>query len=512
MKLIPTGDRQFLSAISGLVFANPFLRDRIEFERLALGSEFTVEPSGVWNKTVALDTERPNVVALSAKTETVANKLRTRLQAGADASTDELSQYQNLIQYLLYYRYWDAIDVLITTAELRKKTLKWWAKFEADFRHYLQLEGRCFPIEISPQHMLACFFQIRRAFHHIFDFVVGGSAPAAQLRASIWQSVFTHDMQRYQRSLFEKMADIPTMITGPSGTGKELVARAIGLSRYVPFEPNTKKFATDYSSSFHPVHLASMTEGLIESELFGHRKGSFTGAEVDRTGRLESCTECGTVFLDEIGEVSTAIQVKLLRVLQSREFFRVGESEPRTFAGKVISATNRNLAAEIMSGDFREDLYFRLCADTIVTPSLREQLDDCPEDLSNLVHFIATRVAGAEAASVADEAITWLEGNCPADYAWNGNIRELEQCVRNIMVHGTYQAPKPPAKNPSAAESMLGKIESAALTADELLQHYCDVVYSKTNNYEQAARLLNLDRRTVKSKVDAFRANGNKTT
>ena len=508
MKLVQFSDRQFLSAISGLVFANPFLRDRIEFERLALGSEFTAEPSGVWNKTVALDTERPNVVALNAKAEAIADKLRARLQAGADSSVRESGQYQNLVQYLLYYRYWDAIDLLVTATESRRKTLKWWARFEADFCHYLRLEGCEFSMELSPQHMLACFFQIRRAFHHIFDFVVGGSTPAARLRAEIWQSVFTHDMQRYQRSLFEKMADIPTMITGPSGTGKELVARAIGLSRYIPFDPGVKRFTGDYEDSFHPVHLASMTEGLVESELFGHVKGSFTGAAMDRIGRLESCTECGTVFLDEIGEVSTSIQVKLLRVLQSREFFRVGESEPRAFIGKVISATNRDLGAEIKSGDFREDLYFRLCADTIVTPSLREQLDDCPDDLSNFVHFISARVAGSEAASVADEALAWLESNCKADYPWNGNIRELEQCVRNIMVHGTYQGPKRPAKNSSAAESMLGKIESAALTADELLQHYCNIVYSRTNNYEQSARLLNLDRRTVKSKVDAFRANG----
>lgn len=509
-KLVKTGEKSFLSAVSDLVFANPFLPERIEFERLALGPQFSPESSAAWNKTIALDSERPNVVTLNARAEATADKLLARLVAGAEATTQQLNQYQTLVQYFLYYRYWDEIDQLIAADDARTKPLKWWPKFESDFQHFFHLSGRDFPSDISPQHMLACFYQIRRAFHHIFNFVLGSSAPAANLRASIWQSIFTHNMQRYQRSLFAEMANIPTMITGPSGTGKELVARAIGLSRYIPFDPQAKKFAIDYEESFHPVHLASMTEGLIESELFGHIKGSFTGATTDRTGRLEICEAAGTVFLDEIGEVNTAIQVKLLRVLQSREFFRVGDAEPRYFHGKVISATNRDLNTEIESGQFRDDLYFRLCADTVVTPSLREQLDDCPEDLTNLVHFISGRVAGKEAASVAADALDWLHTKCDPDYPWTGNIRELEQCVRNIMVRGTYHPPLPSKQNRTMNEHLLEKIEAASLTADELLQYYCDVVYSKTNNYEQSARLLKLDRRTIKSKVEAFRAAANR--
>lgn len=504
-KLIQSADQRFLNAISALAYSNPFLPERLELERLALGDDFVEEPSGVWNKATAMSVQRSNVVALTARVELLAEKLRSRLLDGADVSPEQIEQYQDLIQYLVYYRYRSKMDLLVATPAQSTKSLKWWPEFQADFEHFLNLPGLHFATHHSSAHLLACLFQIRRAFHHIFDFVVGSSAPAFRLRAAIWQSIFTHNMRRYQRSLFDKMVDIPTMITGPSGTGKELVARAIGLSRYVPFDPDAKRFRQAYTDTFLPIHLASMTEGLVESELFGHVKGSFTGATADRAGRLELCDSCGTVFLDEIGEVSGAMQVKLLRVLQSREFFRVGESEPRQFTGKVVTATNRDLVAETRTGAFREDLYYRLCADTIVTPSLREQLDDAPEDLENLICFISHRVAGDEAESVASDVVAWVGAHCGQDYAWNGNIRELEQCVRNIMVHGAFQPAPAPQAASSAADVLIQQINTRSLTAEELLQRYCDLVYSHTGSYEQTARLLKLDRRTVKSRIEAFR-------
>jgi transcriptional regulator with AAA-type ATPase domain len=503
-KCFSSQDRDFLEAVSGLVYANPFLPERIELEKRALGELFQADATNAWSKAAAWDRERPNVTALTDKVETLAMGFRDRLVDGATIAQGELTLYRNLVQYLLYYRVWDDLDQLIETPDRRTKVLKCWSSFQGHFDYFLKLPNREIPIQLQPAHLLACFFQIRRAFHHIFDFVLGFSAPAIQLRASIWQSIFTHDMQRYQRSLYQRMSDIPTMITGPSGTGKELETQAIGLSRYVPFNVQQRKFEEDYSRSFQPIHLAAMSPTLIESELFGHCKGAFTGATSERSGRLEACSDSGSVFLDEIGEVSGEIQVKLLRVLQSREFYRVGEAEARHFSGKVLTATNRDLVAEVTNGSFREDLYYRLCADTIRTPGLREQLSDSPDDLANLVQFIAQRVAGDdEAESVSAEAMQWIRTSLPAEYAWPGNIRELEQCVRNIMVRAVY-SPVTEHCTASADELILRQMDSGSLSADELLQHYCAQVYAKTNSYEQTARMLKLDRRTVKSKVDAF--------
>ena len=139
---------------------------------------------------------------------------------------------------------------------------------------------------VDPAHLFALGFQARRAFHHIFRQIFGASLPAARLRARVWRSVFTHNVRRYRTVLYDRMDDIPTLITGESGTGKELVARAIALSRYVPFDARTHAFAADPGAGFWAVNLSALSPTLIESELFGHRRGAFTGAVLDRPGWL----------------------------------------------------------------------------------------------------------------------------------------------------------------------------------------------------------------------------------
>ena len=163
-------------------------------------------------------------------------------------------------------------------------------------------------------------------------------------------------MALYERSLYKHLADITTLITGPSGSGKELVARAIGLSRFIPFNESRGQFEEDFITAFYPLSLSALSPTLIESELFGHRKGAYTGALQDRKGYLEACGSYGSVFLDEIGETVPEIQVKLLRVLQTRQFQRLGDPEARLFEGKVIAATNRNLADELKEKRFSRGL------------------------------------------------------------------------------------------------------------------------------------------------------------
>jgi DNA-binding NtrC family response regulator len=325
---------------------------------------------------------------------------------------------------------------------------------------------------------------------------------AARLRAAVWQSIFTHDVQRYRRALFDRMADVPTLITGASGTGKELVARAIGLSRYVPFEAGGRQaFQHDFATSFHAVNLSALSPTLIESELFGHRRGAFTGAVEDRAGWLESCGPHGTVFLDEIGELDAGVQVKLLRVLQTRRFQRIGETTERRFEGKIIAATNRDLDACLSTGRFRPDFYYRLCADRIATPTLREQLAGRREELGDLLRVLSLRIAGnAEGEALARETLRFVDRNLPLDYAWPGNVRELEQCVRSVLVHGAYV---PPRIAPGAAAGDLAALlAEGRVSADALLRRYCTQVYARTGSYEETARRLGLDRRTVKAKVD----------
>jgi DNA-binding NtrC family response regulator len=197
--------------------------------------------------------------------------------------------------------------------------------------------------------------------------------------------------------------------------------------------------------------------------------------------------------------------VKLLRVLETRTFQRLGESRPRRFHGKLVAATNRDLAAEIRAGRFRSDLYYRLCSDILVTPSLRERIADSPAELSDLLVVLAQRAVGDDLAEeVAKEVETWIRGNLGPDYPWSGNVRELAQCVNNVLIRGDYR-PVSLEDGESGArlrDRLAGEYLSGSLTADELLRRYCTLVYAEAGSYEETARRLGLDRRTVKSRID----------
>jgi transcriptional regulator with AAA-type ATPase domain len=507
MSLFQPAERAFAEAVANLCYCNPFLRERIELERTALGESFD-EKSAVWSRQASFEQERANVTRLNERTEQLVAELRQQLDCSEKAVRDEFKLYTELVEYLLYERYRKSLAALAEESlrsPIKSRPVAFWRQFLADYRQLLSLPGRPSPSSEDAAHLLACFFQIRRAFTHIYNSIVGGSLPAARLRAAVWQSLFTHDMRYCRRTLYSRMGDFTTLISGASGTGKELVARAIGLSRFIPFDPDKQRFADDLADSFHALNLSALSSTLIESELFGHRRGAFTGAVSDRAGWFEVCRPLGAVFLDEIGELDVSIQVKLLRVLQTRAFQRLGESTDRTFDGKLIVATNQDLLAKIADGSFREDFYYRICSDIITTPSLREQLDDSPEDLGNLVLHLTQRIAGENAQELAADIERWIIKNLGADYAWPGNVRELEQCVRNLIIRRDYQ-PRSPAKNALAAdarERLAAEFLAGSLTADELLSRYCTLIYSRTGSYEEAARRTHLDRRTVKSKIDA---------
>jgi transcriptional regulator with AAA-type ATPase domain len=497
MPLFSRSELRFLGSVADLAYSNPFLPERLEWERAALGSEFRA--SGlVWSASVLNpDAVSPNAVRIREKLELLMSSLRERLASAPHITSEEWTVYEESGHYLLYERYYQQF----VSAQGRWRFYK---DFLADWNQLYRFPQPQAGIEVDPAHLFSCFRQVQRAFGHIFDNIIGNSMPAARLRASVWQSIFTHDMRRYRRLLYRKMGDFPTLITGPSGTGKELVARAIAASRYVPFDPVRLEFADPPAAIFLPINIAALSHNLIESELFGHRRGAFTGAVSDRKGWLETCPASGSVFLDELGEMDLSIQVKLLRVLETRNFSPVGDTGVRTFSGKLITATNRNLPEEIRAGRFREDLYYRLCADLIRTPSLAEQLEDSPDVLHPLLLFMTRRAVGEEAEQLLPEVEHWVRTHLPAGYRWPGNYRELEQCVRNIVIRRSYH---PMEQNEAGAhDNFFTCFERGQLTADELLSYYAALVYRQTGSYEEAARRLGLDRRTVKAKVETYLA------
>jgi DNA-binding NtrC family response regulator len=502
MSFLSAPERAFLHAVSQLAYCNPFLPERIGFERAALGGEF-VEGEAVWSLAVdEPDRPRANVWRIAARMEALCETLRAKLAAGARVSSGELEWYEDAILHLLYNRYYPQFFAAGFGDASADGAARWrfYREFRSDWRRFLEIDGVEFPTRHDAAHTFACFRQIQRAFEQVFRDIIGGSMAAARLRASVWQSIFTHDMRRYWRTLYRRMSDFATLITGPSGTGKELVARAIAQSRYVPFEESRLAFSDDGAADFFPINIAALSPALVESELFGHRRGAFTGAVGDRKGYLETCPELGSVFLDELGDLDPAIQVKLLRVIETRTFHPVGATAGKQFRGKLIAATNRDLEAEIRGGRFREDLYYRLCSDQIVTPSLREQVVESPQVLRDLVVYMARRVAGAEADSLAAEVSGWIADNLERHYPWPGNYRELEQCVKNVLIRKNYRPSRPAAAG--AIDELAREFRNGSLTAGQLLARYCTMVYKQCGSYEETARRLGIDRRTVKGKVD----------
>lgn len=501
-ELFTAGERHFAETLSELSATNPFLERRIGLEREALGDEFS-EPLRYWVPDAgAADLnesrlQRPNLEALGKRAERVVLLARERFARLRRApSAHDLQIYQDACLYVLLYRYDGKLFEMSREPAARPKPLGWYPEFARDYEALLNVDGVRFPVELEPATVLALLFQLRRAFHYIFRYILGSSPVSAHLRAETWTSIFTHDLRRYQTSLFRKMHDIVTLVTGPTGSGKELVAQAIGLSRYVPFDPKRKAFADSFAEQYHALHLAALPLALLESELFGHRRGAFTGAVEDRVGWLEACGPSGTIFLDEVGELPHEVQVKLLRALHARSFNRLGESAPRSFLGKLVAATHRDLVHEVRAGRFRADLYYRLSADQIRTPSLQERLASDPDELGNLVQLISRRVAGDDSsAQVADETLAFVRERLGPGYAWPGNVRELEQCVRSVLVRGRYE---PALPDPARSGTFDQELVASGWSLAELEQHYARVMVEHTGSYSEAARRLGVDRRTVK--------------
>jgi hypothetical protein len=486
-------DRQFFATVSRLVYCNPFTAERVRLEREAVGESYD-EPSIAWNLDPRTDQRHQNVERLLADIQTRLEQARAGYLRGA-GSRVEREFYADGVFFLVYHQLDEALDQLIAQAHREGVGRRRVTVYSAYLEAYTNWLGEERPIE--PAHLFACFYQIRRAFHHIFRFFIGRSLAATQLRARIWQSIFTHDLGRYQRALTGRMAQIPTLITGPSGSGKEVVARAVGLSQFVPFDERERVFAEDFTQGFFPVNLSALSPTLIESELFGHRRGAFTGALQDREGYFAACGRYGTVFLDEIGETDLSIQVKLLRVLQTREFQRLGDVRTEAFHGKIVAATNRDLVQAIGEGKFREDFYYRLRADTIPTPDLASLVAGDVDELRFLANHVATREAGeGESRELLRFFEQWQKAH--PQYRWPGNFRELEQAIRSLLVHGTYE----PSVTATVGSTLAAQLASTGWTLKELTTEYVTELYRRTPNYEEVARQLEVDRRTVKKYLD----------
>ena len=297
----------------------------------------------------------------------------------------------------------------------------------------------------------------------------------------------TQDAQ--MRALLETVervanTDLPVLVTGETGTGKELIARAL------------HQRSPRAAHAFVAINCGAVPETLIESELFGYEKGAFTGA-VSRKPGLFEVADRGVLFLDEIGDVSAQVQVKILRALETKEFFRVGGMRSVRSDVRVVAATNKELRAEVGAGRFRQDLYYRLNGVTLTLPPLRER----PEDVALLAHHFLERFAPSKRLS--RRALEALRG-----HAWPGNVRELQMTMQRAAALCVQEAIEAEdlALRHEPARDWTGAAARSGLTLDQLEHQYIQAVLAANEGHRgRTARALGLDPKTLYNKLGAAR-------
>lgn len=398
-------------------------------------------------------------------------------------------------------------------------------KFRDDFDQLIkdQLEAQDTPVKVpfakqamqmlhdkgfddsAISHYFALSFQLRRAFYFISNSLVGTSPCMKTLKKDLWYNVFTYNIDLYDKFLWNKMEDFSTLLLGETGTGKGTAAKAIGRSGYIPFDEKKQIFTQSFTRAFSSLNLSQYPETLLESELFGHTKGAFTGAVEDHQGVFDRCSPHGSILLDEIGEIPNHVQIKLLQVLQERRFSPVGTHEKSRFNGRVIAATNRP-RKDILDGKiFRDDFYYRLCSDIIEVPPLRTRIREQPSELDDLLDFTLERMTGTSSEKLIRKIKQIIDTSLGPDYEWPGNVRELEQCVRSVLLRRDYKGKGEPSPTPiSLSDQLTHGIEQKNISVPSLISGYCKLLYDKLGTYEKVAKQTGLDRRTIKKHITNF--------
>ncbi len=326
--------------------------------------------------------------------------------------------------------------------------------------------------------------------HAALHALEGGSAPMARLRRQVWAACFGHSLRR-ALEMERVIRDHDVLLLGETGTGKELVARALLAG--------TPGDASGQPAPSASLNAAAVPETLIESELFGHVKGAFTGATDARIGRIRTA-HGGCLFLDEVGDLPSTTQVKLLRVIETNEVHPLGSDATHRADVRYIAATHKDLEAMVEAGGFRQDLFERLAGNVIRLPPLRERPDDIPAIGEA---FVASYVGeGLTRDDDVDQLRRWLRAPETRAYGWPGNVRELQNAIRNLMLGldaGLRGGAAGVAPSAAEADGLPDPIRRGAASLQTVRDWYVGrVLESAQGNMTVAARILGVDRTTVR--------------
>ena len=313
------------------------------------------------------------------------------------------------------------------------------------------------------------------------------------VRESAFDTVLGHSrglQQVIQLARKVAVTDVPVLLTGETGTGKEVFAQAIHNGSARAKQP------------FVAINCSAFSKELLESEIFGHKAGAFTGALKDKKGLFEEANH-GTIFLDEIGEMAYGLQAKLLRVLETGEYIKVGDTKPTKIDVRIVSATNRNLKEEIANSNFREDLYFRLSVFHLHLPPLRERREDIPELAAAFLKFFAAKM-GKQVKGFAADCQAWMQS-----YAWPGNVREL----RNVIERALITCDDYITLDDMPLDFRSSTLSGSATDGDDFElaeaehRHIQRVLQYTKGNKAEAARLLKIGLTTLYRKIEEYGIN-----
>jgi DNA-binding NtrC family response regulator len=478
-------ERNFFSLVERAGLANPFSRERMDIELKIAGMFPDAQGSDRVNQTVHEVKRR--IASLESRQIADINLF----------SGKEHSQVRAAFLFEFFYDFRKKFDELISKQmDAGETPVK--VSFAGDALGLLRQRG--FDPEDSRRYF-ALSYQLRRAYFFICRNLIGRSPAMQNLRFNLWNNVFTHNLEMYDKYLWNRMEDFSTLLLGETGTGKGTAAASIGRSGFIPYNEKKRYFEESFTRAFVSLNLSQHPESLIESELFGHRKGAFTGAVKNYRGIFNRCSPFGAILLDEIGEVSPPVQIKLLQVLQERVFTPVGSHEPSRFQGRVIAATNRSLHQIKDEKIFRSDFYYRLCSDIITVPPLRERIQENPNEIDDLLAFTLEKMVGRPSPELTEIVKQVIDRQLGSEYPWHGNVRELEQCVRRVLLKCSYDGDK----KSHVPEDLLSKLTSGIgdgiIPVQDLVSGYCDLLYRRFGTFEEVARRTHLDRRTVKKYI-----------
>ncbi len=483
-------ERHFFKTVHNAAFANPFsdLREKLDIKIAGLF------PS--------VDRRESKDLCLK-EVDRMIKRLEKQGRANINAFHGTDKEIISIVfLFDIFHKFRDNFDQLIED-QMNAKDVPVMVPFAEKAMHMLHTKG--FDDNSIP-HYFSLSYQLRRAFYFISNSLVGSSPCMKKLKKHLWYNVFTYNIGLYNKFLWNKMEDFSTLLLGETGTGKGTAAKAIGSSGYIPFDEKKRCFTQSFTRAFSSLNLSQYPETLLESELFGHTKGAFTGAVDDYQGVFDRCSPHGSILLDEIGEIPNHVQIKLLRVLQERHFSPVGTHEISRFNGRVIAATNRPKQDIIDGKVFRDDFYYRLCSDIIEVPRLSTRISERSSELDDLLDFTIQKMTGTHSEKLILKVKRIIDRQLGKDYQWPGNVRELEQCVRSVILRRDYKGKQTKTElSVSLKQGLLQGIMDQDINVPSLVSGYCKLLYDKLGTYEKVAKMTGLDRRTIKKHITKFK-------